>query len=71
MTRPVLKFLLIFKFLEATFKVVRIKSEGGVGRPLGQDGPSAKIWLTVMNALRLPRQDGMQRVTESETKIKI
>ena len=56
---------------EETFKGVRIKSESGGGRPLGQDGPSAKIWLTAINALRRQRQDRMQRVfTESETIIK-
>ena len=62
----------MFKTPEATFKGIRIKSEGGIGRPLGQDGPSAKIWLTAINALTRPRPDRMQRVsTESETKIKI
>ena len=72
MTRLILKFLLIFKTPEAIFKGVGIKSEGGAGRSLGQDGPSAKIWLTSINALRRPRPDRMQRVdTESKTKTKI
>ena len=47
-------------------------SERGAGRPLGQNGLSAKIWLIAINALRQPSQDRMQRVpTESRTKIKI
>ena len=40
MTRFILKFILIVKTPEATFKGVRIKSEGGIGRPLGKDGPT-------------------------------
>ena len=51
---------------------VRIKSERGAGRTLGQDGPSAKIWLISINALEQLRQERMQRVsTENEIKIKI
>ena len=37
---------------EATFKGVRIKSERGAGRPLGQDGPSAKILPIAINETR-------------------
>ena len=67
-----IKVLLIFKTPEANFKGVRIKPERGAGRLLRQDGPSAKIWLIAINALRQPRQDKMQRVsTESEIKINI
>ena len=33
---------------EATFKGVRIKSECGAGRPLGQDGPPGRLWGTEM-----------------------
>ena len=40
-----IKVLFIYKMPDATFKGVGIKSERGAGRPLGQDGPSAKIWL--------------------------
>ena len=47
---------------EATFEGVRIKSERGAGRTPGQDGLSAKIWLISINALRQPRQDGMQSI---------
>ena len=36
MTRLILKFLLIFKTPEATFKGVQIDSEGGAGRPWGK-----------------------------------
>ena len=71
MTRLILKFLLICKTLKATFKGVQIKSEGGAGRPLGQDRLSTKIWVTTINALRRQRQDKMQRLcTQSETIIK-
>ena len=38
-----IRVLLIFKTLEATFKGVRIKSERGAGRPLGQHEPTTKI----------------------------
>ena len=72
MRRFILKFLLIFKMPKATLKEFQIKSKGGAGRLLGQDGAFAKIWLIAINALRQPRQDSLQRVsTESETKIKI
>ena len=39
MTRVILKFVLIIKTPEVTFKGVQIESEGGVGRPLGQNEP--------------------------------
>ena len=52
MTRFILTFLFIFNMPEETFKGVRISLEGGAGRPLGQDGPSAEIWLTATNAVR-------------------
>ena len=48
----ILKFLLIFKTPEATFKGGRIKSEGEGRWSLGQDGPCAKIWLIAINGLR-------------------
>ena len=51
MTRLILKFLLIFKTPKATFKGVQIKSEGGAGRPLGQDALFTKIWPTAINTL--------------------
>ena len=54
MTRLMLKFLLILRRPKATFKRVRIKSECAVEWFLGQDGPSAKIWLTAINTLRRP-----------------
>ena len=57
MTRLILKFLVIFKTPEATFKGVRIKSEPGAGRLLGQGGLSAKIWLIAINVLRQTRQN--------------
>ena len=47
-----IRVLLILKTPEATFKGARIKSEVGAGRPLGQDGLWAKIWLTAINSLR-------------------
>ena len=50
MTRLILKFLLIFKTLKATFEEVQIKADGGSGRPLGQDGLSTKIWLSSIDA---------------------
>ena len=72
MTRLILKFLLIFKTLEATFKLVQIKAEGGAGRPLGRGGISTKIWLRSFNALGRRREGRMQRfLTNSETIIKI
>ena len=53
---------------KATFKEIQIKSEGGAGRPLGQDRLSTQIWLTAINALRWQRQHRMQHLsTESET----
>ena len=67
-----IEVLLMFKTPEAIFKGVQIKSERGTGQSLGQDGPSAKIWLIAINALRQRRNDRMQRAsTEIETKIEI
>ena len=43
MTRLILKSLLIFKTLKATFKGVQIEAEGGAERLLGQNGLSTKI----------------------------
>ena len=47
----ILKFLLISKAPEATFKGVRIESEGRAGRCLVQKGPSEKIWLTAIKVV--------------------
>ena len=52
-----IKYFIILKTPEAKFKGVLIKSEGGAGWSLVQDGQSAKIWLTAINAWRRPRQE--------------
>ena len=72
MTRLIIKFLLIFKTLKATFKGVQIEAEGGAGWLLGEDGLSTKIWLSSINALGRRRQGRMQRLsTKRDTVIKI
>ena len=52
-----IKDFIIFKTPEAKFEGVLIEWKGGAGWSLVQEGQSAKIWLTAINAWRRPRQE--------------
>ena len=68
MTRLILKFLLIFQTLKATFSRVQIELEGGAGWPWGQDGLFTKNWRNSINVLGRRREGRIQHLsTESET----
>ena len=72
MTRFVLKYFLILRRPKQHLSGSESSQKVGAGRRMGQDGPSEKIWLIAIKALRRLIQDRMQRVsTKSETKIKI